>query len=89
MAHTLHTHCTHDHHHHHLTNRLVQVHIAEAGAVPLLVALLRSPKDATRKAAASGEHGRAPCFSPARSCFPLHAGLRVPALTAPREPIAR
>ncbi len=33
----------------------VQVHIAEAGAVPLLVALLRSPKDATRKAAASGE----------------------------------
>lgn len=32
----------------------LQVKIAEAGAVPLLVGLLRSPKDATRKAAASG-----------------------------------
>lgn len=32
-----------------------QDHIAAAGAVPLLVHLLASPKDATRRAAASGE----------------------------------
>jgi len=83
---------------------LLQVTIAEAGAIPLLVALLRSPKDATRKAAASGGCMEAPGgwqmqvldagsqHSPAGVCTPpgchLLCGIQKPACCVMRTAAA-